>query len=351
MLTETQSCDLNAIQSVAELDDALSAPTPGVIETLKKHTGDILVLGIGGKMGPTLSRMIKRASDQAGTTRRIIGVSRFGSSNGLQEQLNSWGIETIVCDLLKPGALAKLPDAPIVIYMAGMKFGSTGKEAQTWAMNVHLPALVAERYKNSRIVAFSTGNVYGLTHIAQGGSLETDTLDPVGDYAISCSGRERMFQYAAEAYNTKSSIIRLNYAVELRYGVLVDLAQKIVKGEQIDLSMGCFNAIWQRDANAATIQSIDHASAPPFFLNLTGPELISTRRVCEQMAHRLSKSVEFVGEEANTAILSNAQLCHKLFGYPSLSIQPLIDKTIDWVSAGNQLLGKPTKFQSREGKF
>ncbi|MFN7141778.1 MAG: NAD-dependent epimerase/dehydratase family protein, partial [Limisphaerales bacterium] len=224
----------NSIASVEELDELLSEPTPVAIDTLRRLEGDIILLGVAGKMGPTLARMAKRASDAAGVKRRIIGVSRFSSAEQ-ETELQKHGIETFRCDLLNEEALQHLPDVPNVIYLAGMKFGATGQESLTWAMNTHLPALVCKKYRNSKIVAFSTGNVYGLAPVSSGGSVETDLPNPVGEYAMSCLGRERMFEHFSRTWNIPLAIVRLNYACEMRYGVLVDLAKKIAAGQTIDL--------------------------------------------------------------------------------------------------------------------
>ena len=290
------------IASVEELELLLSSPPESTVRALALLTGDVLVLGAGGKMGPTLARMAKSASDLAATPRRVIAVSRF-SSSPLSQRLQSWDIETISCDLLDPASLANLPDAPNVIYMAGMKFGCTGNESLTWAMNSLLPGLVAERFRQSRIAAFSTGNIYGLTPVSRGGSLESDAPNPAGEYAMSCLGRERILEHFSRAANTKVSILRLNYATELRYGVLVDIAQRVYSGKPVAISMGYLNAIWQADASAVALESLLHASSPAFVVNITGPEVLSVRRVAEDFGKRFGKPVEFDGVEAPDALL------------------------------------------------
>jgi hypothetical protein len=340
----------SAIHSVEELEDLLSEPTPGVIDTLGRLEGDILLLGVGGKMGPTLARMAKRASDAAGVRRQVIGVSRF-SSGELEHQLQAQGIQTIRCDLLDPAQLARLPDAPLVVFMTGMKFGSTGQEALTWAMNSYLPGMVSQRYQRSRLVAFSTGNVYGMTPITLGGSLESDPLNPVGEYAQSCLGRERIFEHFSRSLGTPMALLRLNYATELRYGVLLDLAQRVHRGEVIDLAMGAFNVIWQADANAMSLRAFEHVSSPPLVLNVAGPELLSVRRVSEQFGRLLGKAVSFRGNEAGDALLSNGQLGHRLFGYPRVGVQQMQQWIADWVQRGGASLGKPTHFEVRDGQF
>lgn len=338
-----------SIETVEQLDGLLSEPTPGVVATLGRLEGDLLILGVAGKMGPTLARMARRASETAGVRRRVIGVARF--SAGGEAQLRGWGVETIRADLLDPAQLARLPDASNVVYMAGMKFGTTGQEALTWAMNSHLPALVCQRFRSSRIVAFSTGNVYGLSPVVLGGSVESDPLQPAGDYAMSCVGRERIFEHFSRTLNIPVALLRLNYAVELRYGVLVDLAQRVWAGQAIDLAMGNFNVIWQGDANAQALQAFDHVASPPFVVNITGPELLSVRRIAEEFGRLFGKEVAFRGQEAGDALLSNAQQALGLFGYPRVGVQQMVSWVADWVRRGGPTLGKPTHFKTRDGKF
>jgi nucleoside-diphosphate-sugar epimerase len=338
------------IADVATLETMLSEPSAFVVETLRRIDGDIVVLGVAGKMGPTLARMAKRASDLAGTRRRVIGVARF-STPAHEAALQRHGIETIRCDLLDEAALARLPDAPNVVFMAGRKFGSTGLESLTWAMNCHLPALVCQRYDASRIVAFSTGNVYGLTRVGRGGSTETDAPRPVGEYAMSCLGRERMVEHFSLTRGIPAAIIRLNYAVEMRYGVLVDLARRIAAGETIDLAMGYFNVIWQADANAMALASLAHAASPPFVVNVAGPEELSVRATCDALARLMRRGVTFSGEEAADALLSNGTRASTLFGQPRVDAARLIAWTADWIARGGATLDKPTHFESREGQF
>lgn len=338
------------MQSVEQLEDALSQPTPGAVETMRRLEGDVMLLGVAGKMGPTLARMTKRASDAAGVRRRVIGVSRF-SSSAQEEILNRHGVETIRCDLLNEAELTKLPEVSNVIYLAGMKFGSSGQESLTWAMNTYLPALVCKKFRRSRIVAFSTGNVYGLVPISKGGSAEPDVPNPIGEYAMSCLGRERMFEHFSRTEKIPMTLLRLNYACELRYGVLVDLAQQIASGQPVDLGMSWFNILWQADANAMTLQSFDHVSTPPFVLNLTGPEILNVREVSQRLAKRMGKSVSFTGNETSSALLNNAALSFRLFGKPRVSAGQLIDGVADWIARGGATLNKPTHFESRDGKF
>jgi nucleoside-diphosphate-sugar epimerase len=338
------------IDTIAQLEDKLSAPLPAVVETLRRLQGDILVLGIAGKLGPTLARMAKRASELAGVKRRIIGVARFSSEDS-QSALEKHGIETIRCDLLNESTIQDLPDAPNILYLAGMKFGATGQESLTWAMNALVPALVCKRYSGSRIVAFSTGNVYGLVPVAGGGSRETDAPSPVGEYAMSCLGRERVFEHFSRVNKTPVALIRLNYACDLRYGVLVDLAQKIVNETSIDLGMSWFNTIWQGDANAITMQCLEHASSPPLLLNMTGAEILNVRKTGETLGRLLGKTPRFIGTELDTALLSNTDRATKLFGPPTISADELIQWVADWIRGGGPTLNKPTHFENRAGRF
>jgi nucleoside-diphosphate-sugar epimerase len=337
------------IATESQLDELLSEPTAALVETMRRTPGDFALLGAAGKMGPTLARMVRRASDLAGTQRRVIAVSRF--SSGSHAEFTDHGIEAVACDLLDRAAVERLPDAANVVFMAGRKFGSTGDEATTWAMNAYLPALVCQRYAKSRIVAFSTGNVYGLVARATGGSCERDTPCPVGEYAMSALGRERMFEYFSRALGIPLAIIRLNYACEVRYGVLVDLAQKICAGESIDLGISWFNVIWQRDANEMTLRAFEHVATPPRVFNVTGAEILSVRAVCDRLAERLNRPVRYIGAPTDTALLSNAHESFELLGKPTVSSEQMIDWVADWVARGGRNLGKPTHFESRDGKF
>jgi nucleoside-diphosphate-sugar epimerase len=341
---------LDTIDDPQRLESLLSEPTPQVIQTLAALDGDLLILGVAGKMGPTLALMAKRAFDAAGLKRQVIGVARF-SEPSLQQSLERLGIRTLRCDLLDEAALAKLPDAPSIVYMAGMKFGSTNKEPLTWAMNAFLPGMVCRRFPRSRIAAFGTGNVYGLVPLSCGGSVESDVPNPLGDYAMSCLGRERIFQHFSQSQGTPVSILRLNYACELRYGVLVDLARKIWADEPVNLAMGHFNVIWQGDANAMALASLAHAASPAFIVNLAGPELLSVRRVCQQLARLLDKEVRFEGVESGDALLNNGQLGHRLYGYPRIGVDQLLNWVAHWTKTGGASLGKPTHFEARSGKF
>lgn len=339
-----------AIHDVAELEDMLSEPTEGTIRALGALQGDILILGVGGKMGPTLARLAKRASDAAGVKRRVTGVARF-SSPAFEQQLQAWGIETRRCDLLDRRSLSALPDVANVVYMAGMKFGSTGQESLTWAVNSFLPGLVSERYPHSRIAVFSTGNVYGLAPVFREGSREEDELHPVGEYAMSCVGRERIFEHFSRVNGTKVAILRLNYATEMRYGVLVDIAQRVHAERPVPLSMGYLNAIWQGDASAMSLQSLGHAATPPNIINIAGTETLSVRRIAEDFGARFGKPVRFEGVEAGDALLSNARKSYQLFGRPRVSSELLITWIADWIRRGGASLAKPTHFEDRVGRF
>jgi nucleoside-diphosphate-sugar epimerase len=338
------------ITTEAQLDELLSEPSPAVIETFQRVSGDILLLGVAGKMGLTLALMAKRAAAAAGTPRRIIGVSRFSSPGALQ-WLHAHGIETISGDLLDGQFLASLPDAPNVIYLTGMKFGSTGQEAQTWAVNTWLPAQVAQRFRTSRIVALSTGNIYGLVPVSSSGSVESDLPSPVGEYAMSCLGRERMFEHFSRLHGTKTALIRLNYACELRYGVLTDIAQKVWAGQPVDISMGWFNTIWQADANAVTLAALADVQNPPAAINITGADKLRIRDVAESFGRLMNKPVTLTGTEQNTALLNDASVTLKRYGAERVSIPTLMKWITHWVQQGGPTLNKPTHFESRDGKF
>jgi hypothetical protein len=336
--------------SEAALEDAISSPSSGLLASMRSTPGDIVVLGAGGKMGPTLARMARRALNELGTSDRVIAVSRFSSARS-EQSLRASGIHTIRCDLLDRRAVHALPDAPNVIFMAGQKFGTRAAPSLTWAMNVVLPSIAAERYADSRIVAFSTGNVYALSSTSGGGSLESDAPSPVGEYAMSCLGRERIFENASARCGTRVSIVRLNYAIDLRYGVLVDIASCVLRGEPIDLRMGHVNVIWQGDANDWALRSLARASAPPFVVNVTGRETLAVRALAARFGELLHRAPAFTGTEAPDALLSNASLAHSLFGPPSVSASTLLEWVAEWVRAGRPLLGRPTHFEERTGAF
>jgi nucleoside-diphosphate-sugar epimerase len=333
----------------SELDQALSEPPSPVVETLGRLDGDIILLGAAGKMGPSLARMAKRASDAAGVKRRVIAVSRFLS--GGEEAFASHGIETIRRDLLDEEEVRRLPDADNVIYMPGRKFGSTGDEGTTWAVNCYLPAIVCKKYRSSRIVAFSTGNVYPFTRPETGGSTEADDPNPVGEYGMSALGRERMFGYFSCLLGIRVAIVRLNYAVDLRYGVVVDIARQLLSGEPINVAMGYFNAIWQGDANAMTLRAFDHAATPPRLFNMTGREVLSVRKVAGRLGELLGVKPRFVGTEAETALISNAAAGIAALGSLRVSSNQLIEWVAEWLKHGGRVLDRPTHFEARDGKF
>ena len=337
----------------AALDEVLSTPPPVVINALAAVPGDVVVLGVGGKMGPTLSRMARRAADAADGSRRgrrVIGVSRF-STLGLPPALHQHGIETHSADLLDPVAVAALPAAPNVVFMAGRKFGSTGGEALTWATNAYVPALVAQKYRDSRLAVFSSGNVYPLMSVSSGGATEATPPAPVGEYAQSVLGRERIFEHFSCHLGLRCAILRLNYAIDLRYGVLLDVARQVAAGEPVDVSMGHANVIWQGDANAVALRSLAAAMSPPLVLNLTGPETVSVRWLAERFGELLGITPRLAGVESGTALLNNAARCFRLFGYPTVPLDQMVEWVAHWVRQGGATLDKPTHFQERQGRF
>lgn len=333
----------------AALEAELSGPTPADVAALRELSGDIIVLGVSGKMGPSLARLARRASDEAGVKRRVIGVARFAERRA-KDEMERHGIETFACDALDRAALARLPDCPNVVYMIGQKFGTSGNQPLTWATNVHAAALAAERFATSRIVVFSTGNVYPLSPVSSRGPGEDDPVGPVGEYAQSALGRERMFEYCSQKNGTKIVILRLNYSIEPRYGVLRDLADAIVRGDPIDLAMGHVNVIWQRDANSVALRSLARCASPPFVVNITGP-MQSVHDLAERLGSRLGVKPRFEGTESETALLSDASLCRELFGPPETGVGEMIERVADWVKAGGGSLGKPTHFGERDGNF
>lgn len=335
-----------------ELDDVLSEPRDATVAALRRAPGDIVVLGAGGKMGPTLARMAARAAAAADGSRprRIIAVSRFANAD-VATLLESKGVETIRCDLLDPDAVSRLPDAPNVVFMAGQKFGTSDVPSRTWMMNVVAPAFCARRYATSRIVAFSTGNVYPLVPVASGGATETTETHPVGEYAESCLGRERVFEFHSASLGTRVAIARLNYAIGLRYGVLTDIAQHVAAGIPVPVRMGHVNVIWQADANRVALELLSRASSPPLVLNVTGRDTLSVRTLATALGGRLGRQPTFSGSEASDALLSDTSVMREKFGEPEMPVETMLDWVADWVGADRPLLGKPTHFETRDGAF
>ena len=343
-----------APRNVDELDERLSRPRDGTVRAIAACPGDILILGAGGKMGPTLAMMAARAVRLADgeSVRRVIAVSRFSSPDA-ERALQAAGVETISCDLLDRDAVRRLPDAPNVIFMAGQKFGTTEAPERTWLMNVVVPAICAERYATSRIVAFSTGNVYPLVPVTSAGARETDRTSPVGEYAASCLGRERIFEGVARTIQrgARVAIVRLNYAIDLRYGVLADLASQVLAGTPISLAMGYVNVIWQGDANRAAIELLPHATSPARPVNVTGTERLSVRWLATRLGARLEREPVFDGTEAPDALLSDASLMQSLLGDHEVQIEQMLDWTAAWTKRGGLRLAKSTQFDVRDGKF
>jgi nucleoside-diphosphate-sugar epimerase len=339
------------LNDVRQLDAALSEPTEKLIDLFRHLAGDLLILGAGGKMGPTFARMARRAFDAAEKRSRVIAVSRF-TNHGLARNLNDHGIETLSGDLCEADFVRNLSQVENVLYLVGTKFGTAADASRTWTINTYIAGLVADRFRTSRIVALSTGNVYGMVPIANGrGSVETDHLNPDGEYAMSALGRERVFEHFSREHGTPTIIIRLNYATECRYGVLVDLAQKIRRGEPISLAMGYFNTIWQRDACDIILRSFGHAASPPLVLNVTGNERISVRTVCERFGELFGTPPRFTDAESGSAILSDASLACDLFGRPATSVEEMMRRVADWIQRGGETWNKPTHFEVRDGKF
>lgn len=334
------------IADLAALDDLLCRPTRALIDDLAEVDGDILVLGVGGKMGPTVAGLAKAAAP----AKRVIGVARF-SEPGLRESLEARGIETLACDLLDEAAVAALPEVANVIFMAGRKFGAEGDLALTWAMNVYSPAVVARRFARSRIVAFSTGCVYPFVPVDGGGAGEATPLDPPGEYAQSCVGRERLFSYFSALHGTPGRLFRLNYAIDMRYGVLHDIAAKIAAGQPIDVTMGHVNVIWQGDAAAQALRCLRHATTPTSPINVSGPETLSVRSLAEALGRRLGRAPVITGQEAATAWLTDTRAAQGLFGQPVVGLEPMLDWTADWVGRAMPSLGKATKFEVRDGRY
>ncbi len=333
-----------------QLEEVLSEPWEETIEMFSRIEGDILILGIAGKIGPSLALTALKACRIAGVKKRIIGVSRFHNP-AEKGKLEKLGIETVSGDLLDSQFLGRLPKTENVFFLAGMKFGSNDNLPLTWAVNSYMPAMVAEAFKESRIVAYSTGCVYPFVPVVTGGSVETDDPAPNGEYAQSCLGRERMFEYCSTKNNTRIAMIRLNYAVELRYGVLSDIAMKVKNGFPVDLSMGYFNVIWQGDANNMVLRSLEYTGIPPEIFNITGRETLTVRQTALEFGKLFGKDVNFTGNEAPTALLSNSGKAIRLLGSPLVTPEKIIPLTASWIRMGNRMLDKPTHFEVRDGKY
>ena len=328
----------------------ISEPDEGVVQMLSTLKGDLLLLGAGGKIGHGLALMAQRAMTQASSDRQVIAVSRFGDP-GTRRRFEADGIRTIACDLTDRAAVEELPDASDVVYLVGQKFGtSAGNEATTWMMNAYVPGVVAQRWPGSRIAAYSSGNVYAFADAGSAGPDESGDVAPLGEYAQSVLGRERVFEYFSGVNGTKVTTIRLNYAQEPRYGVLVDIARQVVAGEPIDVTQGCANVVWAGDVNRVTLRCLDIAESPPRILNLTGPK-VSVRDMAERFGRRLGRTPQFVGSEADTALLGNGDFCWQTFGPPQVGVDQMIDRIAAWLEVGHDTWGKPTHYEVRDGKF
>jgi len=336
----------DVIKSEDELEEVLSEPYPETVALMKRMQGNLLILGAGGKMGVSLAHAAKRASQMAGVDKRIIAVDKINN-----EKLEQLEIETISCDLLDPDEVSRLPHADNVIFMAGRKFGETGSEELTWMINTIVPYNVCRKYAGSRIVAFSTGCVYPLVSDSSGGSRETDPPDPVGEYANSCLGRERVFEYFSGHKKTPVLLFRLNYAIDLRYGVLLDIAERIYNGEAVDLSVTYANVIWQGDAVNRAILGLEHAAIPPAILNITGEDILSVKDLAQQFAKLFGKKAAFQGNDAGNAYLSNASRSMGLFGSPRISVPRMVKWVAEWLKQKGPTLKKPTHFQVTDGQF
>ncbi len=338
------------MKTTKQLMTTLTTPSHRLINDVKKIKGDIMILGVGGKMGPSLAILAKKAFDAAGLDKKVYGVSRFSSGN-LNNELENKGIETIAVDLLNDNEFNSLPEVENIIFMAGKKFGTIGNEHETWGMNTYLPSKVAEKFPNSNIVVFSSGNIYPFVDIAKGGCTEQTPTNPIGEYAQSCLGRERIFTYFSKKNKTPMLLFRLNYAIDMKYGVLLEIANQVYKGIPVDLTTGVVNVIWQGDANEYAIRSLLHCSTDPTILNVTGPETISIRWLAEEFSNHFNKEVTFMNEESSTALLNNAGKAHQLFGYPQVTLQQMIEWTAEWIENEGEVIEKPTHFQERKGEF
>lgn len=332
---------------VEALEDFMTRPTDALVADLMRLPGDIIVLGVGGKMGPTLARLAKRAAP----SKRVVGVARFSDRN-LVEKLEGWDVETIQCDLLDRAAVARLPAIENVVFMAGRKFGTSGAEHLTWAMNAMVPAIVAEHFKKSRIVSLSTACVYPYVDVlSQGATEETPALPPPGEYAYSCLARERMFEYFSHQYGTPGRAIRLSYAIDMRYGVLHDVARKVFDEDTIDISMGHANVIWQGDANTQILRALCHVTAPSTPLNVSGPETTSIRTAAEAFGRLFGKVPTFSNSESDKTWLIDTGQAQRLFGEPAVSLSRMIEWTADWLERGQPEMDHHTHYDVRDGNY
>ncbi len=328
----------------------LLSPSEALIADINQIEGDIMILGAGGKMGPSLSLLAKETCKKAGIDKNIIAVARF-SDQETKTLLDESGIETITMDLLADDQLQELPEVKNVLYLAGTKFGTKDHEPYTWTMNSYLPGRVANKFKKSNIVVFSTGNVYPFTSIHEAGAEESLKPNPVGEYGMSCLGRERIFQYFSLQNNTPVLIFRLNYAIDVTYGVLLEIGKQVCNHTPIDIGMGYVNVIWQQDANEIALRSLLHCNAPPKLLNVTGPEIISVQWIANEFGKRMNTDPTFINHEAENALLSNASECKRLFGHPRTDIHTMIDIISEWILQGGRTINKPTHFNERTGNF
>lgn len=338
------------MRTIDQLEKNLSEPSEALVRDIAELEGDIMILGIGGKVGPGMARQAKNAIDKAGVDKRVIGVARF-SNRELADELEAEGIETIAADLTDDQQLQRLPDISNIIYMAGHKFGATGHEHFTWMMNSYLPGRVAERFERSRIVAFSTLLVYPMTTVATGGSIESDPVGPIGEYAQSCVGRERMFEHFSRENGTPVLLFRLGYAIETRYGVLLEIADAVKNGRPIDLRMGHTSVIWQGEASELALRCLHQCTSPPTRLNIAGPETVPVRWLAQRFGERFGVDPVFENSEEDTSYIIDGSEAHRIFGYPRVSLREMIERVAEWVEVDGDTIGKPTHFQEREGKF
>ncbi|MHC4872233.1 MAG: NAD-dependent epimerase/dehydratase family protein [Planctomycetota bacterium] len=339
------------IETEEQLEELFAVPSDGLVEDIAKLEGDIMILGAGGKIGPSMAKLAANAIKEAGIDKKIIAVDLAFNDEARKKELEAMGIELVCCDLLDEKAVAKLPDVKNILYLAGMKFGSTGNEAKLWAMNVYMPGMIASRFRESNLVEVSSGNVYGLNNVLHGGATEDMDVYPMGEYAISVQGRERMFEHFSRSCGTPSTCARLFYAIDMRYGIINDIAMKMLDGQTIDISMGNFNCIWQGDANDQILRCLNICDTPPKYINITGPEIVSLRWLVKRLSELLEIEAKTEGEEAIDCILGNTAEATRRFGYPRVALDQMVIWCANWAKKGGTTLGKPSKFQVRDGKF